>query len=146
MNRKTEYELYPLIQNAKAAPLLQKDGFSLGKMKGEIKMAKQRLNKYERETILLTSEGEDTWNIYTFNTNLKNRLRKFAVQHPDLCVLKEENKELGSVSYTIQKSRVSIRLIAPYSETRRKAASEYAKKHSTIGKIQQGELAKSQDS
>ena len=109
-------------------------------------MAKQRLSKYERETILLTSEGEDTWNIYTFNTNLKNRLRKFAVQHPDLCVLKEENKELGSVSYTIQKSRVSIRLIAPYSETRRKAASEYAKKHSTIGKIQQGELAKSQDS
>ena len=146
MNRKTEYELYLLIQNAKAAPLLQKDGFSLGKMKGEIKMAKQRLNKYERETILLTSEGEDTWNIYTFNTNLKNRLRKFAVQHPDLCELKEENKELGSVSYTIQKSRVSIRLIAPYSETRRKAASEYAKKHSTIGKIQQGELAKSQDS
>ena len=47
-------------------------------------MAKQRLNKYERETILLTSEGDDTWNIYTFNTDLKNRLRKFAVQHPEL--------------------------------------------------------------
>ena len=109
-------------------------------------MAKQRLNKYERETILLTSEGDDTWDIYTFNTDLKNRLRKFAAQHPDLCKLEEENKELGSVSYTIQKSRVSIRLIAPYSEARRKAASEYAKKHSTIGRIQQGELAKSQDS
>ena len=146
MNRKTEYELYPLIQNAKAAPLLQKGGFSLGKMKGEIKMAKQRLNKYERETILLTSEGDDTWDIYTFNTDLKNRLRIFAVQHPDLCEMKEENKELGSVSYTIQKSRVSIRLIAPYSEARRKAASEYAQKHSIIGKIQQEELAKSQDS
>ncbi len=146
MNRKTEYELCLSIQNAKAAPLLQKDGFSLGKMKGETKMAKQRLNKYERETILLTSEGDDTWDIYTFNSDLKNRLRKFATQHPDLCERKEENKELGSVSYTIQKSRVSIRLIAPYSEARRKAASEYAKKHSIIGKIQQGELAKSQDS
>jgi len=109
-------------------------------------MAKQRLNKYERERILLTSEGDDTWDIYTFNTDLKNRLRKFAAQHPDLCKLKEENKGLGSVSYTIQKSRISIRLIAPYSEARRKAASEYAKKHSTIGKIQQGELAKTQDS
>ena len=108
-------------------------------------MAKQRLNKYERETILLTSEGDDTWDIYTFNTDLMNRLHKFAAQHPDLCKLKEENKELGNVSYTIQKSRVSIRLIAPYSEARRKAASEYAKKHGTIGKIQQGELAKSQD-
>ena len=92
-------------------------------------MAKQRLNKYERETILLTSEGDDTWDIYTFNTDLKTRLRKFAVQHPDLCKLKEENKELGNVSYTIQKSRVSIRLIAPYSEARRKAASEYGKTH-----------------
>ena len=92
-------------------------------------MAKQRLSKYERETILLTSEGDDTWDIYTFNTDLKNRLHKYAAQHPDLCKLKEENKELGSVSYTIQKSRVSIRLIAPYSEARRKAASEYGKTH-----------------
>ena len=92
-------------------------------------MAKQRLNKYERETILLTSEGDDTWDIYTFNSDLKNRLHKFATQHPDLCERKEENKELGSVSYTIQKSRVSIRLIAPYSEARRKAASEYGKTH-----------------
>ena len=129
MSHKTEYELCLSIQNAKAAPLPQKDGFSLVKMKGEIKMVKQRLNKYERETILLTSEGDDTWEIYTFNTDLKNRLRKFAAQHPDLCKLKEENKELGSVSYAIQKSRVSIRLIAPYSEARRKAASEYGKTH-----------------
>ena len=129
MNRKTEYEPYQSIQNAEAAPLFQKDGSSLAKLKGEIKMAKQRLNKYERETILLTSEGDDTWDIYTFNTDLKNRLRKFAAQYPDLCKLKEENKELGSVSYTIQKSRVSIRLIAPYSEARRKAASEYGKIH-----------------
>ena len=51
-------------------------------------MGKYRLNKYERETILLTSEGDDTWDICTFNTNLKNRLRKFAAQHPDLCQLK----------------------------------------------------------
>lgn len=95
-------------------------------------MAKHRLNKYERETILLTSEGDDTWDIYTFNTDLKNRLKKFAARYPELCKLKEENKELGSVSYSIQKSRVSIRLIAPYSEARRKAASEYAKSHRIV--------------
>ncbi|WP_210115331.1 hypothetical protein [Galactobacillus timonensis] len=65
--------------------------------------------------------------IYTFNTDLKNRLKIFAAQHPDLCSLKEENKEHGSVSDTIQKSRVSIPLLAPCSEGRRKAASEYAK-------------------
>lgn len=92
-------------------------------------MAKHRLNKYERETILLTSEGDDTWDIYTFNTDLKNRLRKFAARYPKLCKLKEENKELGSVSYTIQKSRVSIHLNSPQSEARRQAASEYASAH-----------------
>lgn len=95
-------------------------------------MAKHRLNKYERETILLTSEGEDTWDIYTFNTDLKNRLRRFAACYPDLCKLKEESKELGSVSYIVQKSRVSIHLNSPQSESRRKAASEYARKHNNL--------------
>ena len=108
---------------------MQKDGFSYGLMKGEFEMAKHRLNKYERETILLTSEGDDTWDVYTFNTDLKNRLRKFAARYPDLCKLKSEDKELGSVSYTVQKSRVSIHLNSPQSEARRKAASEYAKSH-----------------
>ena len=95
-------------------------------------MAKHRLNKYERETILLTSEGDDTWDIYTFNTDLKNRLKRFAARYPDLCRLKEESKELGSVSYIVQKSRVSIHLNSPQSESRRKAASEYARKHNNL--------------
>ena len=92
-------------------------------------MAEHRLNKYEREAILLTSEGDDTWDVYTFNTALKNRLRKFAARYPDLCKLKAEDKELGCVSYTAQKSRVSIHLNSPQSEARRKAASEHAKAH-----------------
>ena len=37
-----------------------------------------RLTKYEKETILLTNEDDDFWDIYTFNTDLKNRLKKFA--------------------------------------------------------------------
>ena len=108
---------------------MQKDGFSHGLMKGEFEMAKHRFNKYERETILLTSEGDDTWDVYTFNTDLKNRLRKFAARYPDLCKLKDENKELGCVTYIVQKSRVSIHLNSPQSEARRKAASEYAKQN-----------------
>ena len=110
-------------------------------------MAKHRLSKYERETILLTSEGDDTWDIYTFNTDLKNRLRKFAARYPDLCQRKEENKELGCVSYTVQKSRVSIHLNSPQSEARRKAASEYARKHNNLNTgTTQDLIAKSQDS
>ncbi len=97
-------------------------------------MSKHRLNKYERETILLTSEGDDTWDVYTFNTDLKNRLRKFAARYPELCTMKDEDKVLGSVTYTVQKSRVSIHLNSPQSEARRKAASEQAKTHG-VGRL-----------
>ena len=41
-----------------------------------------------------------------------------------------DDADFGSLTYEIQKSRVSIRLVAPYSEERRKAASERAKKNS----------------
>ena len=92
-------------------------------------MAKYHLNKYERETILLTSEGDDTWEVYTYNTDLKKRLHKFAARHPDFCMLKCEDKELGSVTYIVQKSRVSIHLNPPQSEERKKKVSEYAKRH-----------------
>ena len=97
-------------------------------------MSKHRLNKYERETILLTSEGDDTWDIYTFNTDLKNRLRKFTARYPELCKLKDQNKELGCETYVLQKSRVSIHLNSPQSEARRKAASEQAKTHG-VGRL-----------
>ena len=71
------------------------------------------LTKYEKETILLTSEGDDVYNIY-------------AWQHPDQCRLIASTQE-GSETYEISKARVSIRLTAPYSEERRKAAGERAK-------------------
>ena len=74
------------------------------------------------------NEADDTAVIYTFNTDLKKRLAKFAEKHPDLCKLIADDVDLRWVKYEIQKSRVSIRLVAPYSEERRRAASEFAKK------------------
>ena len=67
--------------------------------------------------------------IYTFNNDLKKRLAAFAKKYPDLCQMTVDDADFGSVTYEIQKSRVSVRLVAPYSEERRKAASEYAKKY-----------------
>lgn len=84
------------------------------------------LTKYEKETILLTSEGDDTYSIYTFNPGLKRKLAEYAKNHPDLCRLTASTKE-GSETYEISKARVSIRLTAPYSEERRKATGERAK-------------------
>ena len=42
-----------------------------------------RLSKYEKETIILTSEGEDTIQIYTFNASLKRRLAEYAEKYPE---------------------------------------------------------------
>ena len=44
-----------------------------------------KLTKYEKETIILFNEGEDTASIYTFNAGLKKRLALFAPSTPDLC-------------------------------------------------------------
>ena len=37
-----------------------------------------KLTKYEKETIILFNEGEDTASIYTFNAGLKKRLASRA--------------------------------------------------------------------
>lgn len=86
-----------------------------------------KLTKAEKETIFLTSEADDTWEVYTFNPGLMRKLAAFSERYPDHCRLKEKDQETGSVIYLVQKSRVSIHLNAPYSEERRRAASEYAK-------------------
>ena len=88
-----------------------------------------RLTKYEKETIILTSEGDDTYSVYTFNAALKRRLADFTKKYPELCHLESEDKKIGCQSYVISKARLSIRLTGPYSEARRKAASYYAKKN-----------------
>ncbi len=84
------------------------------------------LTKYEKETIILTNEAEDFYEVYTFNSALKRKLAAYAKRHPDLCSLTETTRE-GSVTYKVDKARMSIRLSEPYSEERRKAASKRAK-------------------
>ena len=87
-----------------------------------------RLSKYEKETIILTSEGDDTVRIYTFNASLKRRLAEYAEKYPHLARLDRWTTE-GRVTYVLDKSRVSIRLLPPLSEERRRAFSEYGKKY-----------------
>ena len=80
------------------------------------------LTKYEKETILRMSEGDDTWSIYTFNASLKRRLMEYAGKHPDLCRQLDGNRcAPGAVEYEIKRERLSIRLLPPCSEERREA-------------------------
>lgn len=86
------------------------------------------LTKYEKETIILTSEGDATYSVYTFNSALKRRPADFAKKYPDLCHLESEDRKIGCQRYVIDKARLSICLTAPYSEVRRKETSDRAKK------------------
>lgn len=88
-----------------------------------------RLSKYEKETIIMTSEGEDTIKIYTFNASLKRRLAEYAKKYPE-ATRQERCTAEGSVTYVLEKSRVSIRLLPPLTEERRKVFSDCGQKYS----------------
>ena len=95
-----------------------------------IHMAKMHLTSAEKETILLTSEADDTWEVYTFNESIKKKFNDFADKYPSLCKVVSSDDILGSETFLIQKSRISIRLNEPWSEDRRKTYSERGK---TVG-------------
>lgn len=82
-------------------------------------------SKYEKETIVNFNEAEQEATIYTFNADLKRRLAEFSQKYPLLCRMERATPE-GSVTYVLDKSRLSIRLVPPYSEERRAAARAYA--------------------
>ena len=74
-------------------------------------MAKRGL-KEERETIIRFDETDGPVIIYTFNADLKRRLKVFAGKYPDLCKRTIEDKEYGSMTYELEKTRLQIRFTA----------------------------------
>ena len=88
---------------------------------------KTGLTKKQKVTEVYYNEKDPIAEVHTHDTNLKKRMRKFAEKYPELCQLTEDDEQ-GGLRFEIDKSRISIRLTAPYSEDRRKAASELAKK------------------
>lgn len=84
-----------------------------------------KLTPAERETIILYDEADDTANVYTHDRKLIEKLKLLHEKHPDQ-IYPDRPVRHGAVSYTVPKRCVSIR--APYSEERRKADSERAKK------------------
>ena len=73
--------------------------------------------------------------IRTHNTDLKNRLTAYAVAHPVQGRQTDADPDTGCMEFDIAKGRFSFRLTAPYSEERRKTASEAAKKYGVHRKI-----------
>ena len=88
---------------------------------------KTGLTKVEKTTDIAFDESSKTVYIRTHNTDLKNRLTAFSEKHPALCRMTEDDADIGCKEFEIDKRRFSIRLTSPYSEERRRKASEYAK-------------------
>ena len=89
---------------------------------------KTGLHKRDKTTEINFDEQSPVTQIRTHNTDLKNRLTAYAEQHPDLCKLTGQDEEAGYKSFEIDKRRFSFRLTDPYSEERRRTASEAAKR------------------
>ena len=85
------------------------------------------LTKQEKTTDIWFDEKDPLIHIRTHNTDLKKRLAAYAGQPPDQCRQTHADPDTGCMEFEIRKGRFSFRLTAPYSEERRRAASEAAK-------------------
>ena len=93
------------------------------------------LTKQEKTTDIWFDEKDPLIHIRTHNTDLKNRLTAYAAAHPGECRQTDADPDTGCMEFEIRKGRFSFRLTAPYSEERRRAASEAAKKCGVHGKV-----------
>ena len=89
---------------------------------------KTGLTKKQKVTEVYYNAKDPTAEVYTHDTNLKKRLLEYAAKFPELCQQTDDD-EHGALRFEIDKSRISIRLTAPYSEERRNACRDQGKKN-----------------
>ena len=92
------------------------------------------LTKKQKTTVIYFDEYGGMIEVQTHNTDLKKRLMAFAAKYPQCC-RQTDDDEQGGMTFEIEKRRLSFRLTAPYSEERRKAASEAAKQNGVHKKV-----------
>ena len=89
---------------------------------------KTGLSKKQKATNIYFNEADSMIEVCTYNTALKNRLTEYAGKYPSECSLIDDD-ENGCLTFEIRKGRLSFKLTAPYSDERRRAASDLAKKN-----------------
>ena len=94
---------------------------------------KTGLTKKQKVTEVYYNAKDPTAEIYTHDTKLKKRLLAYAAKFPELCQQTEDDEQ-GGLRFEIDKSRISIRLTAPYSEERKSNARRWAKENGLRGK------------
>ncbi len=86
------------------------------------------LTKKQKTTAIYFDEYSNIIEVQTHNTDLKKRLTAFIKEYPQCC-RQTDDDEQGGLTFEIEKGRLSFRLTAPYSEERKQAASQWAKKN-----------------
>ena len=89
---------------------------------------KTGLSMKQKTTNVYFNEADSIVEVCTYNTALKNRLTEYARKYPSECRLTDDEGN-GCLTFEVNKGRFGFKLTAPYSEERRKAASELAKKN-----------------
>ena len=90
------------------------------------------LTKREKTTAIYFDEYGSMIEVQTHNTDLKKRLTAFAANYPECC-RQIDDDEQGGLTFKIENGRLRFWLTAPYSEERKQAASEWAKKNGIKG-------------
>jgi len=93
------------------------------------------LTKKQKITAIYFDEGSRMIEVQTHNTDLKKRLTAFAKEYPQCC-RQIDDDEQGGLTFEVEKGRLSFRLTAPYSEERRRKASENAKQNGFNSQIE----------
>ena len=88
---------------------------------------KTGLTKKQKTTDVYYNAKDPLAEVYTHDTNLKKRLWKYAAKYPELCKQTDDDGQ-GGLRFEIDKSRISIRLTAPYSDSRKEKLAREAKK------------------
>ena len=88
---------------------------------------KTGLTKKQKVTEYYFNEADPTAEVYTHDTKLKKRLLEYAAKFPKLCQQTDDDEQ-GGLRFEIDKSRISIRLTAPYRDDRRSLYSQNAKR------------------
>ena len=87
---------------------------------------KTGLTKKQKVTEVYYNAKDPIAEVYTHDTKLKKRLLAYAAKFPELCQQSDDDEQ-GGLRFEIDKSRISIRLTAPYSLERRAKSSQGAK-------------------
>ena len=86
------------------------------------------LTKKQKVTEVYYNAKDPIAEVYTHDAKLKKRLLEYAAKFPELCQQTDDDEQ-GGLRFEIDKSRISIRLTAPYTDDQRKAASKLAKEN-----------------